>query len=299
MSKLTLPEAVFTKLHLSAITDGANTRTHSGLDEQSIRELAGSIKTMGLMTPISVVDTGNGTYRCLAGHRRRLALAMLGHQTVDALVYPTLSAEQEAIVVTATNTGVGLDPVEEIGMVREHHVKMGMTAARIATTLGMPKGRAEMRIKHATKLDESVIAAMRPGDVDKFGNRAPAIVGDTIATEIASRIPVERQAEFLRRMVETDSFSVRAVRTLAKGFLEPVTVPAPVSDDAGDEGDDDTPEETPKPTLNTQAVRKAEWTGLLRELVSLADDANTSTKAALVDKLATLATNASAVLERA
>ena len=69
---------------------GANTRATELLEgedpDTSIQELALSLKTEGLLNPITVLARPDGTYECVAGQRRLAAARSLGWSTIAAQV---------------------------------------------------------------------------------------------------------------------------------------------------------------------------------------------------------------------
>lgn len=73
---------------ISSITTPAQVRTRNGLDEASLRELAASIASAGLLQPITVNETAPGAYTLVAGERRLLASTLAGLQEIPALVRP-------------------------------------------------------------------------------------------------------------------------------------------------------------------------------------------------------------------
>ena len=59
-------------------------RTH--FDEQALEELAGSIRKVGIVQPLTVRETGNGRYQLIAGERRLRAARMAGLTHVPAYI---------------------------------------------------------------------------------------------------------------------------------------------------------------------------------------------------------------------
>ena len=53
-------------------------------DEESIEELAASIKEVGLIQPITVRKTGESEYELISGERRLRAVKKLGFSAIDA-----------------------------------------------------------------------------------------------------------------------------------------------------------------------------------------------------------------------
>jgi len=66
------------------------------MDEDKLRELAESIKAIGLQQPMIVARTGE-RYQIIAGHRRRVACELAGQVTAPCIVYPSLEVALEAI----------------------------------------------------------------------------------------------------------------------------------------------------------------------------------------------------------
>lgn len=54
--------------------------------DASLHELAGSIKENGLLNPIVVRKKQNGRYELISGHRRKLAMELIGMTEVDACI---------------------------------------------------------------------------------------------------------------------------------------------------------------------------------------------------------------------
>lgn len=73
-------------LPISQLKMAAQIRTRNGLDDDSIKELAATIQTHGLMQPIVVRATGPDEYTIVAGHRRYLACQRLKLQAVPVTV---------------------------------------------------------------------------------------------------------------------------------------------------------------------------------------------------------------------
>lgn len=55
-------------------------------DDNSLKELAESIKTNGLLNPLVVRKKENGRYEMISGHRRKMALELLSIVQADAII---------------------------------------------------------------------------------------------------------------------------------------------------------------------------------------------------------------------
>jgi ParB family chromosome partitioning protein len=84
----------------------------TSFDEQSLEELATSIKKMGIVQPLTVRETGNGKYQLIAGERRLRAARLSGLTHVPAYVR---TADDQAMLELALVENIqreDLDAVE-------------------------------------------------------------------------------------------------------------------------------------------------------------------------------------------
>ena len=85
-------------------------RTH--FDEQSLEELAASIRKLGIVQPLTVRETGNGRYQLIAGERRLRAARLAGLTHVPAYIR---TADDQAMLELALVENIqreDLDAVE-------------------------------------------------------------------------------------------------------------------------------------------------------------------------------------------
>jgi ParB/RepB/Spo0J family partition protein len=73
-------------LPLVQIHTRAQIRTRNGLEEESLKELAASIKAHGLIQPVTVTPREEGGFWIVAGERRMLAASMVGLSELPAVV---------------------------------------------------------------------------------------------------------------------------------------------------------------------------------------------------------------------
>jgi len=120
---------------LSAVTIVENVRTSTGLDPASIKELAESIKTHGLLQPIIVAKVGDG-YAVIIGQRRTLAAKLAGLETIQAIVTDDTESESLKAAQIAENLHrENLSLSETCGAVRDMLAIVGkpaMVAKRLA-----------------------------------------------------------------------------------------------------------------------------------------------------------------------
>lgn len=122
------------------------TLLRSHVDELAVRELAESIRELGLLQPIGVVAAG-GRYTLHFGHTRLLAHRYLGRPYIDALV---LSPEQALAIEQGAAENIqrrDLTPVEEARAIRNMHDSKGRSVREIAAALGKSDSWVRARLE--------------------------------------------------------------------------------------------------------------------------------------------------------
>ena len=66
-------------------------------DDETLNELADSIKINGLITPISVREIDNGKYQIVAGHRRYKAMQRLGEPMIECNILDNVEKDVDLI----------------------------------------------------------------------------------------------------------------------------------------------------------------------------------------------------------
>ena len=84
----------------------------AGFDENSLRELAQSIKEKGIIQPVVVSRVGDGTFRLIAGERRWRAAKLAGVDKIPAIIKDVSPAEAVEIALIENIQREDLDPVE-------------------------------------------------------------------------------------------------------------------------------------------------------------------------------------------
>jgi ParB family chromosome partitioning protein len=84
-------------------------RTH--FDEQALEELAGSIRKLGIVQPLTVRETGNGRYQLIAGERRLRAARMAGLTHVPSYIR---TADDQAMLELALVENIQREDLDAI-----------------------------------------------------------------------------------------------------------------------------------------------------------------------------------------
>jgi ParB family transcriptional regulator, chromosome partitioning protein len=113
-------------------------------DEESIRELAKTIQTHGIIQPI-VVRRQNGHYELIAGERRWRAVKSLGWTTIPAIVRVMNDAQTASAALIENLQREGLTPIEEAVAYQQLLELHGLTQESLAQRLG--KGQSTIANK--------------------------------------------------------------------------------------------------------------------------------------------------------
>ena len=83
-------------------------------DEESLRELAGSIKELGVIQPITVRKTGDNKFQLVSGERRFRASKLIGNKTVPAYIRIANDKEMLEMALVENIQRQNLDPIEAV-----------------------------------------------------------------------------------------------------------------------------------------------------------------------------------------
>lgn len=105
-------------------------------DEDSLAELAASIREIGVLQPVLARDMGDGTYQLVAGERRWRAARRAGLSTIPAIVRRTgdLSSVEQALVENLHRED--LTPLEEAAAYQQLIEDFGLTHEQVSSRVG-------------------------------------------------------------------------------------------------------------------------------------------------------------------
>jgi ParB family chromosome partitioning protein len=122
--------------------------------QETIDELAASIREHGVLQPILVRPLGPGSFQLVAGERRWRASRQAGLDTIPALVEHLDDETAMEIAIIENLQREDLSPLDEAAMydrmIREH----GYSIRKLAEKLGKDKGYLENRLRLADAPDE-------------------------------------------------------------------------------------------------------------------------------------------------
>lgn len=174
-------------------------------DEAALEELASSIRRHGIIQPVIVEDSGDGTYLIVAGERRFKAAEKAGLREVPVVVRSFTPEKKLEIALIENIQREDLNPVEEA-----EAYKALMETARISQEEVAEKvGKSRPAVANALrllKLPAEMLEALRRGDLSPGHARAVLAVGSDD----------DRWSLFRRILAE--GLSVREAEALAADF---------------------------------------------------------------------------------
>ncbi len=190
-------------------------------DEEALGSLADSIRQVGVLQPILVRPSGDGTYELIAGERRWRAARRVGLQTIPALVRETddSTALEHALVENLHRDN--LNPLEEAAAYQQLIEDFNLTHDDVASRVG----RSRASISNTLRLLQLPPAIQRSVQEKKLSmGHARALLGS----------PDRAFQEELAKQIVEEDLSVRATEEAVRehqGVPQP-TAPEPSDDSA-------------------------------------------------------------------
>ncbi len=178
--------------------------------DESLNELAASIKEIGVIQPILVQRAGEG-YRIIAGERRWRASRIAGLTTIPAIIRDDLSdTETMAQALIENILREDLNPIEEASAMKDLLVTHKLTQEKLSSLLGKPRATIANTIR-ILNLDESLQEFVSRGDLSEGHAKVILALKDKedqrkVADVIMARDMNVRQAEvFVKKYIEAQS----------------------------------------------------------------------------------------------
>lgn len=168
-------------------------------DDDSIRELAESIKLHGLLEPLIVKRCQNGCYEIICGERRYRAARLAGLKVVPCLVRDVVDEKAYAIALIENIQRENLNPMELAVAFDQMMRKCGMTQDEVAQHVGKSRS-AIANFLRLLSLERSVQESLRSGEITL--GHAKLIAGYTDETQMELRDLIIRQGLSVRGVEE-------------------------------------------------------------------------------------------------
>ena len=177
-------------------------------NEESLKELAGSIQELGIIQPITVRKIAFNAFQLVSGERRFRAAKMIGLATVPA--YVRIANDQESLEMALVENiqRQDLDPIE-IGLSYQRLIdEISLTQEQLSQRVGKKRSTIANYMR-LLKLDPIVQTGMRDGFLSMGHGRALINVDDR-----------KDQLDLYQKIIKSD-LSVRKTEALVKNLKNP------------------------------------------------------------------------------
>jgi len=178
-------------------------------NEESLKDLAQSIKQHGLTQPVVVVyDAGLDKYELVVGERRFRASEMAGFKEIDCIVHSKLDDKQLCALALIENIQrEDLNPIETALGYKNLMQKFLVSQVELAEYCGKSKAAVSNSLR-LLNLSEEIQNALQDGTISEGHGRALLMVGD------------ESKRAVLFKKIISSKMSVRQAENAARAILE-------------------------------------------------------------------------------
>jgi ParB family chromosome partitioning protein len=172
--------------------------------EESLAELAASIREHGVIQPLVVTQSGD-EYQLIAGERRWRAAQLAGLTTIPAIIKETTPQQMLELALVENVQRADLNPLEEAGAYRQLMDDFGLTQEEVAARVGKSR-TAVANIVRLLRLPDDVKAALAADRISEGHARAllalptAQLQRQALAIIEARGLNVRQVEELVRRM---------------------------------------------------------------------------------------------------
>ncbi|NWF97674.1 MAG: ParB/RepB/Spo0J family partition protein [Nitrospirae bacterium] len=179
--------------------------------DESLKELAASIKEKGVLQPIIVSRVGDGTFRLIAGERRCRAALLAGLKKIPALIKNVASKDSLEIALIENIQREDLNPVETAEAFNKLISDFNLTQEELSERVGKDRATIANYLR-LLKLPDEVKSLMYNGSLSIGHAKAIlSIEGKTNQIEAARRIVQKRLS-----VREAESITKKITKTTKK-----------------------------------------------------------------------------------
>lgn len=177
-------------------------------DEKALKELSASIKEKGVLQPIIVGRTGDGTFNLITGERRWRASILAGLKKIPALIKNVASKDSLEIALIENIQREDLNPIETAEAFHRLITDFNLTQEEMSDKVGKERATIANYLR-LLKLPDEIKNLLYNGSLSMGHARA-----------ILSIEGRSNQIEAARKIIRS-GFSVREAEKLSKKSLKP------------------------------------------------------------------------------
>jgi ParB family chromosome partitioning protein len=168
-------------------------------EEETLKDLADSIRAQGIIQPIIVEDAGDGTYTIVAGERRSRAARLAGLREVPVLIRNYSDENRLEVSIIENVQRTDLNPIEEAAAYKKLMEITGLSQDEVAAKVGKNRSTVANALR-LLKLPAPMQKSLETGKISPGHARAilsaPAPEGQALLyEEILARNYSVREAE--------------------------------------------------------------------------------------------------------
>lgn len=186
----------------------------TNFNEEALRELASSIKELGVIQPITVRKQEGNKFQLVSGERRFRASKLIGLKTVPAYVRIANDQEMLEMALVENIQRKDLDPIEVALSYRQLIEEVKLTQEQLSIRVGKNRSTVTNFLR-LLKLDPIVQTGIRDGFLTMGHGRALINIYES-----------DLQLEVYQKIIK-DKLSVRQTEQLVKSVKEGKAVEAP------------------------------------------------------------------------
>jgi ParB family chromosome partitioning protein len=159
-----------TQISVEAIVPNPD-QPRRGIAEESLAELAASIREHGVLQPLIVEPLADGSYRLIAGERRWRAARLAGLATVPAIVREVNEEQRIELALVENVQREDINPVEEAMAYRALMERFGLTQEQVAQRVGKSRTAVANTLR-LLSLPSEVLESLATGVITEGHARA-------------------------------------------------------------------------------------------------------------------------------
>lgn len=187
-------------------------------NEESLRELASSIKELGVIQPITVRKTGFNKYQMVSGERRYRASKSIGLKTIPSYIRIAKDQEMLEMALVENIQRQDLDAIEIALSYQRLIDDIKLTQEQMSVRVGKKRSTISNYLR-LLKLDPIIQTGIRDGFISMGHGRAIINVED-----------LDKQLEIYKKILSL-KLSVRQTERLVKKYKEHKVVSTPKNED--------------------------------------------------------------------